>query len=235
MVLALMITLIATSVVLMIAAVVMLKQRDVDLPDQLRTRLLADVNELTAPMQITTDRVSLTLSDTYQPVLTLQSVKVADQNTTQIVAVDYAVTEASLAALLLGELKLQRLSVEGVQVPISRSKTGQVGLVLQPDVGTDAATAGAFDVAKTLETVLTLPELDEFKTLEIFGITIEYDDALTNKTYVVDGARAILDRTGDALKVFSDFALITGGAMYHNRNDICHDIGSGRWGLRRNH
>ena len=102
MVLALMITLIATSVVLMIAAVVMLKQRDVDLPDQLRTRLLADVNELTAPMQITTDRVSLTLSDTYQPVLTLQSVKVADQNTTQIVAVDYAVTEASLAALLLG-------------------------------------------------------------------------------------------------------------------------------------
>ena len=102
MVLALIITLIATSVVLMIAAVVMLKQRDVDLPDQLRTRLLADVNELTAPLQITTDRVSLTLSDAYQPVLTLQSVKVADQNATQIVAVDYAVTEASLAALLMG-------------------------------------------------------------------------------------------------------------------------------------
>ena len=212
MVLALIITLIATSVVLMIAAVVMLKQRDVDLPDQLRTRLLADVNAMTAPLQITTDRVSLTLSDEYQPVLTLQSVKVADQNATQIVAVDYAVTEASLAALFLGELKLQRLSVEGVQVPISRSETGQVGLVLQPDVGTDAETAGAFDVAKTLETVLTLPELDEFKTLEIFGITIEYDDALTNKTYVVDGARATLDRTGDALQVFSDFALITGGA-----------------------
>ncbi|NDH73980.1 MAG: hypothetical protein EBY53_05540, partial [Rhodobacteraceae bacterium] len=212
MVLALIITLIATSVVLMIAAVVMLKQRDVDLPDQLRTRLLADVNAMTAPLQITTDRVSLTLSDEYQPVLTLQSVKVADQNATQIVAVDYAVTEASLAALFLGELKLQRLSVEGVQVPISRSETGQVGLVLQPDVGTDAETVGAFDVAKTLETVLTLPELDKFKTLEIFGITIEYDDALTNKTYVVDGARATLDRTGDALQVFSDFALITGGA-----------------------
>ena len=212
MVLALIITLIATSVVLMIAAVLTLKQRDVDLPDHLRTRLLADVNAMTAPLQITTDRVSLTLSDEYQPVLTLQSVKVADQNATQIVAVDYAVTEASLAALFLGELKLQRLSVEGVQVPISRSETGQVGLVLQPDVGTDAETAGAFDVAKTLETVLTLPELDEFKTLEIFGITIEYDDALTNKTYVVDGARATLDRTGDALKVFSDFALITGGA-----------------------
>ena len=126
MVLALIITLIATSVVLMIAAVVMLKQRDVDLPDQLRTRLLADVNAMTAPLQITTDRVSLTLSDEYQPVLTLQSVKVADQNATQIVAVDYAVTEASLAALFLGELKLQRLSVEGVQVPISRSETGQV-------------------------------------------------------------------------------------------------------------
>ena len=88
MVLALIITLIATSVVLMIAAVVMLKQRDVDLPDQLRTRLLADVNAMTAPLQITTDRVSLTLSDEYQPVLTLQSVKVADQNATQIVAVD---------------------------------------------------------------------------------------------------------------------------------------------------
>lgn len=211
-VLALIITLIATSVVLMIAAVVMLKQSDVDLPDQLRTRLLADVNEMTAPLQITTDRVSLTLSDDYQPVLTLQSVKVTDQNATQILAVDYAVTEASLAALFLGELKLQRLSVEGVQVPISRSETGQVGLVLQPDVGFDTTTAGAFDVAKTLETVLTLHDLDEFKTLEIFGITIEYDDALTNKTYVVDGARATLDRTGDALKVFSDFALITGGA-----------------------
>ena len=212
MVLALIITLIATSVVLMIAAVVMLKQRDVDLPDQLRTRLLADVNAMTAPLHITTDRVALTLSEEYQPVLTLQSVKVVDQNATQIVAVDYAVTEASLAALFLGELKLQRLSVEGVQVPISRSETGQVGLVLQPDVGSDAATEGAFDVAKTLETVLTLPELDQFKTLELFGITIEYDDALTNKTYVVDGARATLDRTGDALKVFSDFALITGGA-----------------------
>ena len=45
MVLALIITLIATSVVLMIAAVVMLKQRDVDLPNQLRARLLADVND----------------------------------------------------------------------------------------------------------------------------------------------------------------------------------------------
>ena len=212
MVLALIITVIATSVVLMIAVVVMLKQREVDLPDQLRTRLLADVNAMATPVQITTDRVSLTLSDDFQPVLTLQSVKVADQNATQIVAVDYVLTEASLAALFLGELKLQRLSVEGVQVPISRSVTGRVGLVLQPDVRADAATAGAFDVAETLETVLTLPELDEFKTLEIFGITIEYDDALTNKTYVVDGARATLDRTGDALKVFSDFALITGGA-----------------------
>ena len=120
-------------------------------------------------MQITTDRVSLTLSDAYQPVLTLQSVKVADQNAAQIVAVDYAVTEASLAALLMGDLKLQRLSVEGLQVPISRSKTGQVGLVLQPDVGTDAATAGACDVAKTGDTGLALPELDEFKTLEILG------------------------------------------------------------------
>ena len=64
---------------------------------------------MVAPLQITTDRVSLTLSDEYQPVLTLQSVKVADQDATQIVAVDYAVTEASLAALLLGELKLKRL------------------------------------------------------------------------------------------------------------------------------
>ncbi len=54
MVLALIITLVATSVVLMIAAVVMLKQSDVDLPDQLRTRLLADVNAMTAPLQITT-------------------------------------------------------------------------------------------------------------------------------------------------------------------------------------
>jgi len=212
MVLALIITLIATSVVLMIAAVVMLKQREIDLPEQLRTRLLAEVNAMTTPVQITTDRVSFTLSDDYQPVLTLQSVKVADQDATQIVAVDYAVTEASLAALFLGELKLQRLSVEGVQVPISRSETGQVGLVLQADVESDTRTAGAFDVAKTLEMVLTLPELGEFKTLEIFGITIEYDDALTNKTYVVDGARATLNRTGDALKVFSDFALITGGA-----------------------
>ena len=139
MVLALIITLIATSVVLMIAAVVMLKQREVDLPEQLRTRLLADVNEMTAPVQITTDRVSLTLSDDFQPVLTLQSVKVADQNATQIVAVDYAVTEASLAALFLGELKLQRLSVEGVQVPISRPKQDRwdwsfslmLGLMLQ--------------------------------------------------------------------------------------------------------
>ena len=235
MVLALIITLIATSVVLMIAAVVMLKQRDVDLPDQLRTRLLADVNAMTAPVQITTGRVSLTLSDDFQPVLTLQSVKVADQNATQIVAVDYAVTEASLAALFLGELKLQRLSVEGVQVPISRTETGQVGLVLQPDVGTDAATAGAFDVAKTLETVLTLPELDEFKTLEILGSRLNTMIALTNKTYVVDGARATLDRTGDAKGVFR-FCIDHGwGKCSHSRNDICHDIGSGRRGLRRNH
>ena len=68
MVLALIITLIATSVVLMIAAVLTLKQRDVDLPDHLRTRLLADVNGMIAPLQIKTDRVSLTLSDEYQPV-----------------------------------------------------------------------------------------------------------------------------------------------------------------------
>ena len=111
MVLALIITLIATSVVLMIAAAVMLKQREIDLPEQLRTRLLADVNAMTTPVQITTDRVSFTLSDDYQPVLTLQSVKVADQNATQIVAVDYAVTEASLPALFLGELKLSLIHI----------------------------------------------------------------------------------------------------------------------------
>ena len=88
MVLALIITVIATTIVLAIAVIVMLTQRDVDLPDQLRARLLADVNAMTAPVQITTDRVSLTLSDDYQPILTLQSVKVMDQNATQIVAVD---------------------------------------------------------------------------------------------------------------------------------------------------
>jgi hypothetical protein len=138
MVLALIITVIATTIVLAIAVIVMLTQRDVDLPDQLRARLLADVNAMTAPVQITTDRVSLTLSDDYQPILTLQSVKVMDQNATQIVAVDYAVTEASLAAVLQGDLKLHRLAVEGVQVPISRSKTGQVGLVIQPNTITES-------------------------------------------------------------------------------------------------
>ena len=212
MVLALIITVIATTIVLAIAVIVMLTQRDVDLPDQLRARLLADVNAMTAPVQITTDRVSLTLSDDYQPILTLQSVKVMDQDATQIVAVDYAVTEASLAAMLQGDLKLHRLAVEGVQVPISRSKTGQVGLVIQPNTITESGTAGALDIASTLETVLGRPELDAFETLEIFGITIEYDDALANKTYVVDGARATVDRTGDTLSVFSDFALIMGGS-----------------------
>ena len=212
MVLAFIITLIATSVVLVIAAVVMLKQRDVDLPEQLHARLMASVNEQIAPVQITTDRVSLTLSDSYQPVLTLQAVKFKDQDSTQILSVDYAVAQASVVSLLQGELKVQRLSIEGVQVPISRSKTGQVALVLQPDAKSDATTAGALDIATRLETILTFPELEAFEALEIYGITIEYDDALSEKTYVIDGARATLNRSGDSLKIFSDFALISGGA-----------------------
>ncbi len=84
--------------------------------------------------------------------------------------------------------------------------------MVQTGVGTDTARPGAVELAKTLGPGLTRPELEVLNTLEIVWVTIEWDEAETNKAYVVDGARATLDRTGDALKVFSDFALITGGA-----------------------
>lgn len=212
MVLAVLISVLATAVVLLAAIIVTLNQRDLEVPAQIRERILSSLNAQVAPVEVSTDRIFITLNEAVQPVLSFQSVKLVDQEGDQFIALDYVVAQASMADLLQGNIKLQRLSIEGVQVPIKRSETGQIGLAIQQNPGNDAKTAGAFDVAETLETVLNIPELSEFERLEIFGITIEYDDALSNKTYVVDGARATLVRTDDQVKVFSDFALISGGS-----------------------
>lgn len=195
--------------------VAVLKGRDLALPYWVEDRVASILSENLPDAEVKFSDVFLTLSENWAPQFQFENVSISLPGPLEApLEVRSLRVEVNLPALLEGQIRPEMLIADGVFMPLSRQKTG--------DIYVQSADLKPSDVAMTLFPTLIMPMdqvlqtalFESLKTIAINNIAITYQDFLSRRNWVIDGARLVLKKQGAALSLDVSMGLLAGGADY---------------------
>ena len=136
-------------------------------------------------------------------------------------------TGLSRAGLLAGQLSPRAVRLVGANALLRRTEAGlfqlAIGEALRP-IGAAPSLAGLIE---GLDRLLTRPGLARLDQIAVEGLSLRFEDAYADRAWNVDGGRVTLTRSGDALAIRAEAALL-GGFDYATALDARYDsrIGS---------
>ncbi len=201
-----------TACVIVLGFVVTLKSRDVVVPAGIRNYVAQQLAQTLPDVVIDYDQLRLGLADDWHPQLILQNVAVSQPERAPFLQLSDIQIEFAPESLLAGDLLLTNISLAGAGVALKRAQDGSIRLRFT-NTGPDAA-AGVdlFTALALIDTTLADPSFDRFSSIDLSGLTVQFDDARADRRFVVDGARFNLARQADLLRIRADLALLSGGA-----------------------
>ena len=199
------------------------------LPDWVRGRIEARIEQNLNGMQIEFGDVSLVVDKGWRPRVQLQDVVLSDPN--GVVFLELADAEASLAMrpLLRGLVQPKNISLTGAYATLRRDASGAFSLAIGE---TQEPVGQAEDLPQLIERwdqVFETPMLSALTAVELSALTIRYEDASVARSWTLDDGRILLKRTGDELRLTSSFAIL-GGRDYASSFDLSYtsSIGSAK-------
>ena len=199
------------------------------LPDWVRGRIEARIEQNLNGMQIEFGDVSLVVDKGWRPRVQLQDVVLSDPN--GVVFLELADAEASLAMrpLLRGLVQPKNISLTGAYATLRRDASGAFSLAIGE---TQEPVGQAEDLPQLIERwdqVFETPMLSALTAVELTALTIRYEDASVARSWTLDDGRILLKRTGDELRLTSSFAIL-GGRDYASSFDLSYtsSIGSAK-------
>lgn len=199
------------------------------LPDWVRGRIEARLEQNLNGMQIAFGDVSLVVDKGWRPRVQLRDVVLRDPK--GFVFLELADAEASLAMrpLLRGMVQPKNISLTGAFATLRRDASGAFSLAVGE---TQAPVGQAKDLPQLIERwdqVFETPMLSALTAVELSALTIRYEDARAERSWTLDDGRILLNRTGDDLSLASSFAIL-GGRDYASSVDVSYtsSIGSAK-------
>lgn len=198
-----------------VAAVVLitvLVGKPIAAPDWLEQRIATRVNANLQGVQLTFDEAELVVNKGWRPRARIRNVTLRTAAGDEIVK--FSELEASLAMkpLLSGEVVPKKIELSGVFVTLRRDAEGQVSLSSGQGIGGGVARNVSLpDVVVSLDAAFEQPQLKALTNVDIYGVTLRYEDARADRAWTADGGRFRLIRTGEELAISADLALLSGG------------------------
>jgi hypothetical protein len=195
--------------------IAVLKGRDLPLPYWVEGRVASILSENLPDAEVKFSDLFLTLSENWAPQFQFENVSISLPGPLDApLDVRSLRVEVNLPALFEGQIRPEMLIADGVFMPLSRQKTG--------DIYVQSADLKPSDVAMTLFPTLIMPMdqvlqtalFESLKTIAINNIAITYQDFLSRRNWVIDGARLVLKKQGAALSLDVSMGLLAGGADY---------------------
>ncbi|EAQ01459.1 hypothetical protein OB2597_01182 [Pseudooceanicola batsensis HTCC2597] len=184
-------------------------------PDWLKQRIEARVAGALPGTSMEFADLTLTVTDSWQPSLRLTDVRIMPLAGGDPVLLSDVTGSFDAEALLDGQVRPRVVTVTGARINVHRDEDGEYGVALGMPGGVGANNV-ARDLAQTLRAVSDLfdyPVFASLRRIEGAGLTVQYEDRQSRRSWTVDGGRLALEREADALRLRGDFALL-GGHSY---------------------
>ncbi len=198
-----------------VAAVVLitvLVGKPIAAPFWLEGRIETRVNEVLKGPQLSFDEAEIVVNKGWRPRARIRNVTLRTADGAEIVS--FSELEASLAMrpLLSGQIVPKTIELTGVFVTLRRDAQGEVTLYGgQGLVGDNARAISVPGLIASLDDALVTPQLQALTTADIYGVTLRYEDARSDRAWTADGGRMRMARMGGELTVSADLALLSGG------------------------
>ena len=184
--------------------------RPITAPDWVRDRVEHALSNQIAGADIGFGRILIGVNDNLEPYLRLEDMLLRDANARPMVALSDADIQIAARPLLSRQLRVTNIALTGGRLTLRRDAGGQFAFTFGEG---DAPLGEADGLLQTLESVETIFLTDAAANLDrvqLNGLTLNYEDALSGQFWVVDGGRATLERDGNDLRLRADLALLTG-------------------------
>lgn len=116
----------------------------------------------------------------------------------------------SRTAAMRGELELKRLDLSGLIISLKRDEEGEFILALGQEGRTQQDPLTLAQMIEQLKELLDQPQFAQLLGLDVQGATLDYSDAQSGRRWVADGGRISLSPDADAIRLRTDFAVLTG-------------------------
>lgn len=196
-----------------VAAAVMMIDRDITAPSWVTSRIEARAAELTGDASLAFGAMTVRIGRDLHPRVRLNDTTLigADGTTlTRIPIIEGMISPRGL--VLQQDILMQEISVVGAQFNLRRASNGNLSF---------AFSAGGNDLGEAQTLIALLEQFDEIferpalEALEIVraeGLVLNFDDARAGRSWVVDGGAATLDLRGGQTDIHGDFSLLSGRA-----------------------
>ncbi|WP_300058198.1 DUF3971 domain-containing protein [uncultured Roseobacter sp.] len=202
--------------VLLLAALVgaafWVKDRDIIVPGWARAQIEQRLADAVPEARIAFGEMLLIVDEGWRPRARVRDVRVTTPTGTEVVAFSELRASLSMSGLLKGQLELKSVDLSGVFLTLRR---GAEGVRLSGGLGAQTATREAPNLAQLvadLDELLERPGLARLRSAELQALTLRYEDARANRAWTIDGGRLSLQRSGSALGISVDLAVLGGGA-----------------------
>lgn len=184
--------------------------RTLTVPDWVRDRIEARLEQNLNGLEIAFGDVELVVNRGWRPRVSLKNVVVTGPDG-QVVA-QLADAQASLAMrpLLRGQVQPKSISLSGAYATLRRDASGNLSLSLGANAAPVGQAANLARIVEDWDQLFLSPGLSALVSVETDALTLQYEDALKNRTWTLDDGRVRLVRTDNQLRVSAGFALLSG-------------------------
>lgn len=202
-----------TFIVLFGAGLFLASGRAIDAPGWMRDRIAEIASDQIKEARLQFGGLQLVVVEGWQPRLRLNDVQLESLEGQTIVAFSQMDVAMSLPALLEGTARPTDVALAGVFASMRRDLDGSLSLSGGVDLDGPAQQAPSFAaLAKSLDTLLTEPAFSALETADIQALTLRFEDVRTGRAWTLDGGNMRLERSGDAVRLSADLAVLSGAA-----------------------
>lgn len=184
--------------------------RPVTAPDWVRDRVEVALSDQIPDADIAFGRILLGVDDDLVPYLRLEDMLLRDTDGRPLVALADADVRVAARPLLSRQLRVTHVALTGGRLTLRRDAEGQFAFAFGDGGATLGQTGGLLEALESVEDIFLTDAASDLRTVVLNGLTLNYEDALSGRFWVVDGGRAELERDGPDLRARADLAVLTG-------------------------
>ena len=197
----------------LLAAAVMMIDRDITAPSWVTSRIEARAAEVTRDASLEFGAMTVRIGRDLHPRVRLSDTTLiaADGTTlTNIPIIDGLISPRGL--ILQQDILMQEVDIIGAQFNLRRARNGNLSFAFTTG-GTDLGEAPTLiALLEQFDEMFERPALEALEVVRAQGLVLNFEDARAGRAWVVDGGTATLDLRGGQTAIRGDFSLLSGRA-----------------------